>query len=149
MQLSPNFSLDSLTRSQTALRKGIDNKPPQQAIDNLTLLCSTLLEPARALLGVPLMVDSGFRCQALNEAVGGASTSEHLFGRAADLVPEGMDLREAFDKLRSSALPYDQIITECNAWIHLGMAAEGVTPRRQAMSAMGSAGHWTYSPVQS
>ena len=144
MQLSEHFSLDSLTQSQTALRKGIDNTPPQQAIDNLTLLCSILLEPARALLGVPLMVDSGFRCQALNEAVGGASNSAHLEGRAADLVPEGMDLREAFDRLRSSDLPYDQIIMECNAWVHLGMAPN---PRRQALSAMGSAGHWTYSQV--
>ena len=145
--MSEHFTLEDLTRSQTASRKGIDNMPPQQAIDSLNLLCSTLLEPARALLGVPLSVDSGFRCEALNEAVGGAKTSAHLDGRAADLVPQGMDLQAAFDKLRTSDLPYDQIIFECHAWIHLAIARPGETPRRMALTAAGGPGHWTYQEV--
>ena len=145
--MSEHFTLEDLTRSQTASRKGIDNMPPQQAIDSLNLLCSTLLEPARALLGVPLSVDSGFRCEALNEAVGGAKTSAHLDGRAADLVPQGMDLQAAFDKLRTSDLPYDQIIFECRAWIHLAIARPGETPRRMALTAAGGPGHWTYQEV--
>ena len=116
--MSEHFTLDDLTRSQTASRKGIDNTPPQQAIDSLNLLCSTLLEPARALLGVPISVDSGFRSAALNEAVGGSKSSAHLDGRAADLVPQGVALQTAFDALRKSSLPYDQVIFECHAWIH-------------------------------
>ena len=145
--MSEHFTLEDLTRSQTASRKGIDNMPPQQAIDSLNLLCSTLLEPARALLGVPLSVDSGFRCEALNEAVGGAKTSAHLDGRAADLVPQGMDLQTAFDALRKSDLPYDQIIFECKAWIHLATARPGETPRRMALTAAGGPGHWIYQEV--
>jgi len=145
--MSEHFSLESLTFSQTATRKGIDNTPPQQAIDSLNLLCSTLLEPARALLGCPFRVDSGFRCEALNEAVGGARTSAHLDGRAADCIPEGMDLQAAFDKIRLSDLPYDQVIFECQAWIHLAIARDGETPRRQALTAAGGPGHWTYQEV--
>ena len=66
--LSPFFSLDEMTRSQTALRLGLDNTPPAEAIAELRRLCANLLEPARLLLGVPLHVDSGFRCSALNAA---------------------------------------------------------------------------------
>ena len=146
--MSEHFTLDDLTRSQTASRKGIDNTPPQQAIDSLNLLCSTLLEPARALLGVPISVDSGFRSEVLNEAVGGAKSSAHLEGRAADLVPQGMALQAAFDILRKSNLPFDQIIFECHAWIHLAIARDGETPRRQALTASGGPGHWSYQEVQ-
>jgi hypothetical protein len=146
--MSEHFTLDDLTRSQTASRKGIDNTPPQQAIDSLNLLCSTLLEPARALLGVPISVDSGFRSEALNEAVGGAKSSAHLDGRAADLVPQGVVLQAAFDLLRKSSLPYDQVIFECRAWIHLAIARPGETPRRMALTAAGGPGHWSYQEVQ-
>lgn len=146
--MSEHFPLESLTYSQTATRKGIDNTPPQQAIDSLNLLCSTLLEPARALLGVPFRVDSGYRCEALNEAVGGAKTSAHMDGRAADCIPEGMDLLDAFTRIRTSDLPYDQVIIECNAWIHLAIVRDGETPRRMALTAAGSPGHWSYQVVQ-
>lgn len=147
MQLSENFTLEEMTRSQTALRQGIDNTPTATQITRLTVLCETLLEPARKLLGVPLHIDSGFRCPALNTAVGGASTSAHLDGRAADIVPIGLTLQEAFDTLRKSDLPYDQIITECNAWIHIAIAANGTRPRRQMLAAKGSAGNWKYETV--
>jgi hypothetical protein len=145
--MSEHFTLEALTFSQTATRKGIDNTPPQQAIDSLNLLCSSLLEPARALLGCPFRVDSGFRCEALNEAVGGAKTSAHLDGRAADCIPEGMNLQSAFLTLKNSDLPYDQIIFECQAWIHLAIARVGETPRRQALTATGGPGHWAYQAV--
>jgi len=147
MDLSPHFTLEELTFSQTASRKGVDNTPPPEAMDNLTNLCGTLLEPARTLLGVPFHVDSGFRCQALNDAVGGAKTSAHMDGRAADCIPQGIGLQEAFDALRRSNLPYDQIILECNAWIHLAIARIGDSPRKQALTAAGGPGHWTYQQV--
>lgn len=142
-KISPNFSLEELTFSQIALRTGLDNTPPGGAISNLTRLCAQLLEPARALLAVPLHIDSGYRSPAVNFTIGGAIDSAHMSGRAADIVPAGMDLREAFDRLRTLA-PIDQIIIECNAWIHLAIADVGAVPRRQALTAAGAPGHWTY-----
>src|SRR5712691_7473700 len=132
-QLSEHFSLFDLTRSQTALRLGIENAPSTDVVANLSLLCAAILEPARIMLARPLHIDSGYRSLALNLAVGGSKTSAHMDGRAGDVIPVGMPLKQAFDKLRSSDLPYDQIIIECNAWIHLGMAAKDSQPRRQAM----------------
>jgi hypothetical protein len=144
--MSEHFSIAELTFSQIASRKGIDNTPPQQAIDYLQQLTSTILEPARALLGVPFRIDSGYRCEELNEAVGGARTSAHLEGRAADCVPAG-NLQSAFLTLKNSDLPYDQIIFECNSWIHLAIARDGEKPRRQALTAAGGPGHWSYHLV--
>lgn len=146
-QITPNFSLEELTRSQTALRLGIPNDPDDAQVQNLARLCHDLLEPARAILGVPFHVDSGFRCQRLNAAVGGAGTSAHLDGRAADIIPQGLDLQVCFDELRKSDLPYDQIIFECHAWIHLAVARPGETPRRQALTATGGPGAWHYQGV--
>ena len=149
--LSDHFTLEDLTRSQTALRKGIDNTPSDDIVTALTGLCNDLLEPARALWGVPVSIDSGYRCPELNDAVGGANkpghVSEHVYGRAADCIPIGLNLQEAFDQARHSDLPYDQIIFECLAWIHLGKAADGVEPRRQALLASGGPGNWHYTPV--
>lgn len=146
MQLSSHFTLEELTRSQTALRTGIDNTPTPTQIGQLQRLCETLLEPVRDLLGVPLHIDSGFRCPTLNAAVGGASNSAHLDGRAADIVPETLTLPNAFDAIRASDLPFDQLIIECNAWIHIAVAADG-NPRRECLTASGGPGHWTYTRV--
>ena len=147
MNLSTNFTLDALTHSQTALRQGIDNSADPATVDRLTHLCVGLLEPARRLLGVPIQIDSGFRCLQLNRAVGGSATSAHCYGCAADLIPQGMDLRQAFDMLRHSELPYDQIILECNAWIHLALPRPGAVARKMALTAAGGPGRWTYSEV--
>lgn len=144
MLLSPNFTLEELTFSQIALRLGIDNTPPPAAIENLKRLCADLLEPARTLLQCPLHVDSGYRSGELNHQVGGAGDSRHMLGCAADVIPMGMDLRRAFDSINASALIFDQLILECDAWIHLGMAPPGTTPRRELLLASGSPGHWTY-----
>ena len=142
MNLSTNFTLEEMTRSQNALRKGIDNTPTDAQIENGKRLCVLLLEPARASLctwanqEVKMHTDSGFRCPTLNKLVGGSDTSAHLDFLAADIIPmlpEGLTLREAFDHLRQDpTVPYDQIILECDAWIHFGMAKRGRKPRRQA-----------------
>ena len=148
-QLSAHFGLEEMTRSQVALRLGIPNVPGDDEVTALRSLCAVLLEPVRSLLAVPLHVDSGFRCEALNAYVHGAPDSAHLQGRAADCIPIGMPLREAFDLIHGSALPFDQIIIECDAWLHLSIAAFGNTPRRQALAAsVGSApGSWRYVAV--
>jgi hypothetical protein len=145
--LSDNFSLDEMTRSQTALRKGIDNTAPDAVVGSLKATCATLLEPARTLWGVSVHVDSGYRSPALNESVGGSATSAHCWGGAADLIPQGLDLQQAFDMIRQSDIPYDQVIFECKAWIHLGMAKDGSEPRKMALTATGGPGAWHYQRV--
>jgi len=149
VNLSPSFTLDQMTHSDTALRKGIDNTPNAGEITNLTKLCETLLEPVQQLIGVPLVINSGYRSPTLNQAVGGATGSAHMDGRACDFkLGKGMDLQTAFDQLRRSSLPYDQIIFECKAWIHIAIPKVGVGPRRQAMTATGTPGKWAYMQVQ-
>ena len=145
-QLSPHFTLEELTDSATATAHGIDNTAPSGIVYELTRLCENALERARAIWGVPVHVNSGYRCPALNSAVGGAATSEHLFGRAADLVPSGLNLLDAFNAIRTSDVEYDQLIIEDNEWIHIGMPAAGDTPRRQALVAVGHKGAWHYTP---
>lgn len=145
--LSTHFTLEELVFSQTALRLGIDNTPGSAEHACLIRLCWTLLEPIRTLLGVPVHVDSGYRSPALNAKVGGALNSAHVEGRAADLVPIGMNLQTAFDLIRHTSLPFDEVITECDAWIHVSIASANATPRREALAASGGPGMWKYELV--
>lgn len=135
VKLTEHFSLGELTKSETAERFLIDNTPSAAQVLTLQRLADELLEPSRSLLGA-LHVNSGFRCPTLNTAVHGQPTSAHLDGRAADLVPVNRDIHEAFDVLRESDLPYDQLILEHDSkkhiWLHIAIARDGVTPRRQA-----------------
>jgi len=147
-RLSQHFTYDELTYSETALRKGIPNVPSDEQLVCLIRLCETILEPVRKILNAPMHINSGFRTPVLNTAVGGAHTSAHLTGEAADFVPIGLDLRTTFDILRASTdVPYDQIIFECKAWIHIAVAPVGLKPRRQALTATGHAGDWVYQMV--
>ena len=154
MNLSTHFSLEELTRSQSALRKGIDNTPGPSEIKNLSRLCIDLLEPIRGVLGVPMHIDSGFRCKEVNAAVGGAKTSAHIDGRAADIVPVGMDLHKAFDIIRNALyFPLDQVIIECDSWIHVAIPKESIPARHQALIAKrvkagGGKMKWAYEAVK-
>ena len=87
--MTRHFTLNELTRSATAARKGIDNNPDQEAEGNLYSLCENVLEPIRKYLGEPLRVNSGYRSQKLNKAIGGARWSQHLEGEAADITFSG------------------------------------------------------------
>ena len=84
-KLSEHFTLWEMGRSDTARQQGIENVPNQREIQNLTILCQHILEPARKQYGKELVISSGFRSEALNKAVGGAKNSLHLQGRAADI----------------------------------------------------------------
>ena len=77
MKLSKNFSLNEMTKSQTALRRGIDNEPTNDEIDNLRILCEYVLQPVREHFGKPVTINSGFRSKELNKAIGGSTTSDH------------------------------------------------------------------------
>src|SRR5947207_15207682 len=100
MQLSEHFSLNEMLFSEIALRQGFDNTPPQSAIDNLTHLALTLLEPARLLLGVPLHINSGYRSHLVNECIGGESNSAHMEGSAADFVPVVVPILDLFHDMQ-------------------------------------------------
>lgn len=117
--LSEHFSLPEFVVSQTAIRKGIDNTPPSQAIINLQQLCIHVLEPIRKELGV-VNVSSGYRCPKLNKAIGGAATSQHTEGKAADITISGKSVAEVFDHVRNSDIEFDQMINEFDgAWLHI------------------------------
>ena len=119
-----HFTIEELYASATAKAKGINNKPNVQQMINLVYLCAYVMEPLRVAMGEPIKIGSGFRCQALNKAVGGVYNSQHLKGQAVDLCIDG-DLKKGkkwFDYIRKN-LPFDQLIWEHNAkgsyWVHV------------------------------
>jgi zinc D-Ala-D-Ala carboxypeptidase len=135
--MSAHFSEAELTHSATAEKDAIENTPGEAQALNLQRLAEDALEPVRSLLGVPLFIHSGFRCPALNAAVGGQPTSAHLDGRAADFDCGTLPLYTAFEAIRESDIPFDQLIIEHSAsmgsnWIHLAIARAGEKPRREA-----------------
>jgi len=85
MQLSEHFTYAELTRSTTAVRKGLSNAPSKEHTANLMQLCAEVLEPLRKLYGRPIRISSGYRSVALNKAVGGSLASHHCLGMAVDL----------------------------------------------------------------
>ena len=80
MRLTEHFKLSEFTNSSTATARGIDNTPNEQQIANLKRICEEILEPLRAFAGQPIIIGSGFRCPALNKAVGGVKNSQHMTG---------------------------------------------------------------------
>lgn len=121
MNLSANFTLEELTRSEVALRNGWDNTPPADAIDNLRRLAALLQQVKTQLGGKPVMVNSGYRCKQVNDAVGSKDTSQHLLGCAADIRVPGMTPTEVMDSLIFAKLPFDQIILEFDSWVHISV----------------------------
>ena len=114
-----HFTLDELTSSATAQRKGIANVPDATATAHLIRLVRQVLDPARSALGKPITVNSGYRCPQLNKAVGGAPKSYHLLGRAADITTNGCN-RRLYNILQS--LPHTELIWENDgAWIHVAL----------------------------
>jgi hypothetical protein len=125
------FTIAELTASETARRKGIDNTPTEDVKRNLEALVENVLDPLREAWGAPLTVNSGYRCAALNAAVGGAKKSQHLTGCAADITTgttEGN--RRLFEVCRGMGLPYYQLIDEYGyRWVHVSY--NGTPARRE------------------
>jgi zinc D-Ala-D-Ala carboxypeptidase len=124
VKLSKNFSLDELTKSQTALRMGIDNEPTPGDLYNLSQLCDNILQPVREHFGKPVTVSSGYRSVALCEAIGSSAKSQHAKGEAADFEIMGIDNKEVAVWIRDN-LDFDQLILEfykdgepSSGWIH-------------------------------
>ena len=124
MKLSGHFSLSELTKSQTAVRKGIDNQPTLEHIENLTELCTHVLEPTRRNFGKPMVITSGYRSEELCEAIGSSKNSQHAKGEAADFEMFGVDNKELAKYIKNN-LVYDQLILEfynpddpSSGWVH-------------------------------
>lgn len=128
--LSKHFTLAEFTRSQTATRHGISNRPTPAHLDAMKLLCERVLEPVREHFGRPVRITSGYRSAALNRKIGGSQTSQHSRGEAADFEIPGIDNRTVAKWIRDN-LRFDQLILEGakrgdpNAgWIHVSYRAD-------------------------
>lgn len=124
MKLSKNFSLHELSKSETAIRRGIENTPSLRVIDNLQALVDNVLQPIRDKLG-PVVITSGYRSPQLNTAIGGSPTSDHCLGMAADCEVLGMD-NKVFAQWVQDNLKFTQLILEFytegvpdSGWVHI------------------------------
>ena len=134
------FTISEMIASDTAKAKGIDNSPTTAVRANLEALIETLLDPLREAWKSPIKVTSGYRCSILNRAVGGSSTSAHLYGCAADIVPINGKIAEfkAFCRgyFGSRRHLYDQVILEQSKgseWVHIGLKTQDGRKRGQLM----------------
>lgn len=138
MNLTDNFTLDELTVSETAARRGLDNTPDAPTLENLKRL-AVFLESVRSLIGKPIHINSAYRSPAVNASVGGSKTSQHCLGLAADLRVNGMTPDQVVRLIRESDLVYDQLIREFSdpkaggGWTHVSIPQENRAPRRQAL----------------
>lgn len=121
MNLSPNFTLEELTRSETAARNGWDNTPNEQELENLKRLALLLQDVKAAVGGKPVMINSGFRSKLTNDAVGSNDRSQHRLGCAADLRVPGMTPRQVVEACIAANVQFDQIILEFDAWTHISV----------------------------
>jgi len=137
MRLSPHFTLAELTRTS---HRTIDNSAPAHIVSALRSLC-VYLEQVRDEFG-PLWITSGYRCPALNAAIGGSRTSAHMLGHAADFVPMARDFHttDIVRWLAGSGVLFDQVIDEhssTSSWVHFGICGLGQLPRGQLLTMRG------------
>lgn len=139
------FTLWELVKSETAEKKGISNFPSFDVVDHLRQLTAEILDPMREAWGGPLTVTSGYRCKALNKAVGGVATSAHLEGWAADIRPADKRRTAKFILwaacwLEENRINYDQAIDEQvkgERWLHIALKSNDGRQRRQNLVIMG------------
>jgi len=152
MKLSNNFSLNELTKSQTAERKGIDNTPSAEHQENLKSLCTHVLQPVRDHFGQVVSVSSGYRSPELCTAIGSKITSQHAKGEAADFEIFGVSNKELADWIHYN-LNYDQLILEYwkgeddpnSGWVHCSYSEN--QKRRQYLKALKVDGRTKYEPM--
>ena len=132
--MTPHFTLDELTASETAERNGWDNTPNEQELANLQRLAEFLEDVKEALGGKPIMVSSGYRGKQVNDAVGSKDSSQHRVGCAVDFRVPGLTPDQVVRAIIASGLPYDQIIREFDRWTHLSVPnTPEAAPRKQAL----------------
>ena len=150
MKLSENFTLTEFTKSQTALRLGIDNTPEGEHLEAAEALFENVVQKVRDEFG-PTTINSGYRGPALNEAVGGSATSQHCKGEAVDIEVPGVENYDIAKWIEDN-LEYDQLILEFytpgipdSGWVHVSYKADGEN-RGQSLTAMKENGKTVYKP---
>ena len=150
MKLSRNFSLSELIKSDTAIRRGINNNPNAEQIEKLKTLCEKILQPVRDHFG-RVKITSGYRSPELCVAIGSSLNSQHARAEAADFEVVGVDNCDLADWIKRE-LPYDQLILEFytpgepnSGWIHCSYTTD--QPRKQFLHAYKSEGKTKYKPV--
>ena len=114
------FSIEELIRSAKAKELGIDNTPTEDVIANLTMLVENVLDKARIGIGAPIIVNSGYRCEELNKAVGGKKNSQHKKGEAADITTGTSYGNMCLFNFIKDNLEFDQLIDEKHyQWVHV------------------------------
>ena len=151
MNLTENFSLNELTKSQTAERKGIDNTPSTEHQENLKSLCEMILQPIRDHFGQVVSVSSGYRSPELCVAIGSSTQSQHAKGQASDFEIFGVSNKELADWIDEN-LDYDQLILEYwnesdpnSGWVHCSFTLNG--NRKQYLRAYKENGSTKYEPI--
>lgn len=146
VKLGAYFTLEELCVSQTAARRGLSNKPSEEVVKNLGFLVIEVLDPLRIAVGKPLVVTSGYRSPEINRLIGGAPTSDHILGRAADVHQPEMRVRDLMRLVLHKNIPFDQMIDEFDgAWLHISFRRDG--NRRQILEATHQGGKTWYSHV--
>ncbi len=147
MKLSPNFTLQEFTKSQTAVRLGIDNTPEEDHLVAAQSLFLMVVQPIREHFG-PTVLNSGYRGPALNEAVGGSAKSQHCKGEAVDLEVPGVPNAEVAEWIRDN-LEFDQLILEFytpgipdSGWVHVSYKHD--ENRKSVLTAMKEDGKTVY-----
>lgn len=148
MKLSANFTLQEFTKSQTALRLGIDNEPEGEHLEAAIALFENVVQPVRENFG-PTVINSGYRGPALNEAVGGSAKSQHCKGQAADIECPGVPNADIAQWIVDN-LDFDQVILEFytpgipdSGWVHVSYRADGEN-RKSILTAMKEDGKTVY-----
>lgn len=133
MNLSPSFTLEEMTASETAVRYGIDNTPDNEVLMNLRRL-ALFLEEVRAAVGMPVHINSAYRSVEANKKVGGKPTSQHCKGTAADIKVKGMTPDQVVKAIIKAGLQYDQVIREFDSWTHVSIPnTKDEKPRKMAL----------------
>ena len=148
MNLSANFTLKELTKSDTATRLGLDNTPDDEALENLKILCEMVLQPVREHYGKSVTVNSAYRSPESNAAVGGSKTSDHCKGMAADIEIVGVANADLAQWIMDN-LEYTQLILEFytpgipdSGWVHVSYDPNNL--KKQELTATKVAGKTTY-----
>ena len=148
MKLSKNFTLSEFTKSQTALRKGLDNSMPEEHLEAAKLLAEHVLQPVRDHFGIT-SINSGYRGEALNKAVGGSAKSQHCKGQAADIEVPGVSTFEVAKWIERHT-DFDQVILEFytpgipdSGWVHVTYNTEGNRKKSLTASKVGGKTHYS------
>ena len=150
MNLTANFTLSELTKSETALRYGMENIPTQTEIDNLTALCYNVLQPVRDHFARGVKVNSGFRHPLVNANVGGSTTSDHCKGMAADIEIPGVanaDLAQWIAdncQFRQLILEFYTLGIPDSGWVHVSYDPNDL--KKQILTATKQDGKTVYLP---